>query len=42
MKNLLSDEQRNLLRLQHKKERDKRVCDHIKAVLLSESIGNSS
>lgn len=36
MKNLLSDEQRNLLRLQHKKERDKRVCDRIKAVLLSD------
>jgi len=36
MKNLLSDEQRSQLRLQHKKERDKRVCDRIKAVLLSD------
>ncbi len=36
MKNLLSDEQRSHLRLQHKKERDKRVCDRIKAVLLSD------
>jgi transposase len=36
MKNLLSDVQRNQLRLQHKKERDKRVCDRIKAVLLSD------
>jgi transposase len=34
MRNFLSNEQRNLLRSQHKKERDKRVCDRIKAVLL--------
>lgn len=36
MKNLLSNEQRSQLRLRHKKERDKRVCDRIKAVLLSD------
>ena len=30
----LSDEERAQLRLQHKRERDKRVCDRIKAVLL--------
>jgi hypothetical protein len=34
MKNFLSTEERNHLRSQHKKERDKRVCDRIKAVLL--------
>jgi len=31
---LLTDEDRKILKLQHKKERDKRVCDRIKAVLL--------
>ena len=30
----LSDEERTQLRVQHKKERDKRICDRIKAVLL--------
>src|SRR3984893_5406118 len=32
--NFLSDEERLQLRAQHKKERDKRICDRIKAVLL--------
>lgn len=32
--NFLSDEERAQLRLQHKIERDKRICDRIKAVLL--------
>jgi transposase len=32
--NFLSDEERAYLRIQHKKERDKRICDRIKAVLL--------
>lgn len=32
--NFLIDEERYLLRIQHKKERDKRICDRIKAVLL--------
>lgn len=32
--NFLSDEQRTQLRVQHKKERDRRICDRIKAVLL--------
>ena len=30
----LNDEERGALRAQHKRERDKRVCDRIKAVLL--------
>jgi len=34
MNKLLSNEERSQLRVQHKKERDKRVCDRIKAVLL--------
>jgi len=34
MKSFLSSEERNRLRSQHKRERDKRVCDRIKAVLL--------
>lgn len=34
MRNFLSNEERYRLRLQHKKERDKRICDRIKAVLL--------
>lgn len=34
MKLFLSEHDRNTLRAQHKKERDKRVCDRIKAVLL--------
>ncbi len=34
MRNFLTDEERLALRKQHKKERDKRVCDRIKAVLL--------
>lgn len=32
--NFLTDEERLQLRAQHKKERDKRICDRIKAVLL--------
>lgn len=32
--NFLTDEERLNLRFQHKKERDKRICDRIKAVLL--------
>lgn len=32
--NFLTDNERSNLRAQHKKERDKRVCDRIKAVLL--------
>ncbi|MDB2614009.1 IS630 family transposase [Chlamydiales bacterium] len=34
MKNFLDDSERQRLLSQHKKERDKRVCDRIKAVLL--------
>jgi transposase len=34
MSNFLTEEERALLHRQHKKERDKRVCDRIKAVLL--------
>lgn len=34
MKDFLSPEERNKLKLQHKRERDKRICDRIKAVLL--------
>ena len=34
MKNFLSDDEHNRLILEHKKERDKRVCDRIKAILL--------
>ena len=30
----LSDDERAQLRAQHRKERDKRICDRIKAVLL--------
>jgi transposase len=36
MKDFLSPEKRNKLKLQHKHERDKRVCDRIKAVLLAD------
>ena len=36
MKDFLSPEQRNKLKLQHRHERDKRVCDRIKAVLLAD------
>ena len=32
----LSDQEKVLLKKQHKKERDKRICDRIKAVLLSD------
>ena len=32
--NFLSDEERSQLRTQHKRERDRRICDRIKAVLL--------
>ena len=34
MKIFLIDEERTSLLKQHKKERDKRICDRIKAVLL--------
>jgi len=34
MEKFLSDEERAQLKRQHKKERDKRICDRIKAVLL--------
>ena len=34
MSNFLTDKERASLQKQHKKERDKRVCDRIKAVLL--------
>ena len=34
MENFLAEAERELLRTQHRKERDKRVCDRIKAVLL--------
>lgn len=34
MKNFLSQSEKELLKAQHKKERDKRICDRIKAVLL--------
>ena len=32
--NFLTDQERDQLKLQHKRERDKRVADRIKAVLL--------
>jgi DNA-binding NarL/FixJ family response regulator len=34
MKSSLTDLQRQQLKTQHKRERDKRICDRIKAVLL--------
>ncbi len=34
MKNFLTEEERDSLKKLHKKERDKRICDRIKAVLL--------
>ncbi len=34
MKEFLTDEERASLQKQHRKERDKRICDRIKAVLL--------
>ena len=37
MKNFLTNEERVSLLRQHKKERDKRICDRIKAVLLRDS-----
>jgi len=36
MQNFLSSHERDALKIQHKKERDKRICDRIKAVLLSD------
>ena len=36
MNTFLSEEQRDQLRKQHKQERDKRICDRIKAVLLAD------
>jgi len=34
MKNFLSEQEKEILIARHKKERDKRICDRIKAVLL--------
>lgn len=34
MRNFITDYERSNLMIQHKKERDKRICDRIKAVLL--------
>ena len=34
MRNFLTDEEKAFLKRQHRKERDKRICDRIKAVLL--------
>ena len=34
--NFLDDQERARLKIQHKKERDKRICDRIKAVLLAD------
>ena len=34
--NFLSEAEKSQLKMQHKKDRDKRVCDRIKAVLLSD------
>jgi len=34
MRNFLIEDERNTLKTQHKRERDKRICDRIKAVLL--------
>jgi transposase len=34
--NFLNDQERASLKIQHKKERDKRICDRIKAVLLAD------
>ncbi len=34
--NFLNDQDRLKLKAQHKKERDKRICDRIKAVLLAD------
>jgi transposase len=36
MRDFLSLEERNKLKLQHKRERDKRICDRIKAILLTD------
>ena len=36
MKQFLSSHERDFLKTQHRMERDKRVCDRIKAVLLSD------
>lgn len=36
MKHFLSPEEREFLRIQHKKERDKRICYRINAVLLAD------
>lgn len=36
MRDFLTPEERNKLRVQHKQERDKRICDRIKAVLLAD------
>ena len=34
--NFLDEQERTHLKLQHKKERDKRICDRIKALLLAD------
>jgi len=34
--NFLSEQEKVQLRIRHKKERDKRICDRIKAVLLTD------
>ena len=34
MNNFLSEQERTILRKKNKKERDKRTCDRIKAILL--------
>jgi len=36
MKQFLTSQERDILKVQHRSERDKRVCDRIKAVLLSD------
>ena len=36
MKDFLSPDERSKLKLQHRHERDKRICDRIKAVLLAD------
>ena len=36
MNHFLSSQERDSLKIQHRLERDKRVCDRIKAVLLSD------
>ena len=42
MKITLSEEQKEKLEEQHKTERDSRICDRIKAVLLANEGGHKS